>query len=236
MNREYHVWHSPSLDRRMELLVFGHAGEPVLVLPTSCGRFFEWEDFGMVEVMRDRLDAGLAQLFCVDSVDSESWYNRSAHPEVRLARDDQFDRYLLDEVVPLIRAKNLRPLAIAGASFGGYHAIDKGLRHPDVYAKVLSLSGACDMRWFLRGHPSQGAHFRQPLSYLPELSDGWFLDRMRRQHILLSVGEHDFLRSHNHRLSDALGAKGIPHQLDVWGGYEHDWPAWRGMLRKHVGL
>jgi esterase/lipase superfamily enzyme len=235
MNREYHVWHSPSLDRRMELLVFGHAGEPVLVLPTSCGRFFEWEDFGMVDAIRDRLEAGLVQLFCVDSIDDESWYDRQAHPERRMARDDAYDRYLLHEVVPLIRAKNPRPIGLAGASFGGYHVIDKGMRHPDVYAKLLSLSGAFDLSWFLRGYHSQASHVRLPLSYLPHLTDTWFLDRMRQQQILLSVGEHDFLLGHNRRLSEALGEKAIPHLLDVWGGYSHDWPAWRGMLRKHIG-
>ena len=152
-----------------------------------------------------------------------------------MARDEQYDRYMLHEVVPLIRAKNSSPITLAGASFGGYHVIDKGLRHPDVYAKLLSLSGAFDLGWFLRGYHSEASHFRLPLSYLPHLSDSWFLDRMRQQRILLSVGERDFLLGHNQRLSRALGEKAIPHHLDVWGGYDHDWPAWRGMLRKHVG-
>ena len=47
MNREYHRWYSRSLDRDMELLVFGHTGARVLVFPTSMGRFFQWEDSGM---------------------------------------------------------------------------------------------------------------------------------------------------------------------------------------------
>ena len=61
----------------MELLVFGHAGMPVLVFPTSGGRFFEFEDRGMVAALAGRIDAGELQLFCVDSVDRESWYNRA---------------------------------------------------------------------------------------------------------------------------------------------------------------
>jgi len=40
MHRAYHRWHSPSLGRDMELLVYGHAGARVLVFPTSQGRFF----------------------------------------------------------------------------------------------------------------------------------------------------------------------------------------------------
>ncbi len=35
MNREYLRWFSPSLQRDMEMLVFGHAGARVLVFPTS---------------------------------------------------------------------------------------------------------------------------------------------------------------------------------------------------------
>ena len=72
MKREYHKWSSPALGRDMELLVFGHDGPPALVFPTSCGRFFEFEDRGMVNAVRDKLEHGHLQLICVDSIDSES--------------------------------------------------------------------------------------------------------------------------------------------------------------------
>ena len=235
MHREYVAWHSPSLGRTMEILVFGHAGTPILTFPTSCGKFFEWEDFGMVAAARPALEEGRAQLFCLDSVDAESWYNRKAHPETRIARDDDYDRYLVSEVVPFVASRNTNPLTLAGASFGGYHAIDKGLRHPDVFARLVSLSGAYDMSWFLSGHTSPGTHLKQPISYLPHLTDDWFLTRMRSQEILLSLGEHDFLLDQNRRLSRALSDKSIGHRLDVWGGYDHDWPAWRAMFQKVVG-
>ena len=117
MNREHHAWYSPSLGRHMDLLVFGHAGEPVIVFPSSCGRFFEWENFGVVGSVAHKLDEGRLQLVCLDSVDAESWYNTSVHPAVRVARDDQYDRYLVHEVVPFVAAKNHRPITLAGASF-----------------------------------------------------------------------------------------------------------------------
>lgn len=235
MHREYVAWHSPSLGRTMELLVFGHGGAPVITFPTSCGKFFEWEDFGMIRTLRSALDAGRVQLFCLDSVDAESWYDRAAHPESRIARDDAYDRYLVHEVVPFVRTRNGGRLTAAGASFGGYHAVDKGLRHPDVFGRVLSFSGAYDLSWFLGGHRSLGTHLRQPLSYLPGLDDEWHLQRLREQEIVLSLGEHDFLLDQNVRLSRALGDRGIGHRLDVWGGYDHDWPAWRGMAEKFLG-
>ncbi|HMF09892.1 MAG TPA: esterase, partial [Thermoanaerobaculia bacterium] len=74
MNREYHSWDSPILGRKMELLWFGHAGRPMIWFPTSKGRFYQNEDFGLVAAVGDHLDAGRLQIACVDSVDAESFY------------------------------------------------------------------------------------------------------------------------------------------------------------------
>ena len=48
MQREYIAWDSPALGRKMELLWFGHGGEPMIWFPTSQGRFYQNEDFGLV--------------------------------------------------------------------------------------------------------------------------------------------------------------------------------------------
>jgi hypothetical protein len=102
MFRDYGVWHSPSLGRPMEYLWFGKFGRPVIIFPTSGGRFFENEDFKLTESLADKADAGEIQLFCVDSIDHESWYNKSIHPAVRVARHAQYDAYLRHEAVPYI--------------------------------------------------------------------------------------------------------------------------------------
>ena len=86
MHRHYHHWYSRSLGRDMELLVFGHGGAPVLVFPSSMGAFFEFEDRGMVGAVAGKLEQGTLQLFCLASVDCESWYNRRAHPRHRIER------------------------------------------------------------------------------------------------------------------------------------------------------
>ena len=65
MNREYHIWHSPSLNRNMELLVFGHGGSRVLVFPTSMGRYYEWEDRGMMDALGEHIERGWIQVFCL---------------------------------------------------------------------------------------------------------------------------------------------------------------------------
>src|ERR1700687_2823185 len=122
MNREYHRWYSPRLGREMELLVFGHSGTPLLVFPTSLGRFFEYEDRGMISVLSGKIESGGLQVYCVDSVDGESWYNRAIHPHHRVVRHLTYEQYVLEEVLPLIHLKNpSSELAVTGCSFGAYH-------------------------------------------------------------------------------------------------------------------
>ena len=125
MNREYHKAYSQELHREMEALVFGHAGIPLLVFPTSMGRFFEYEDRGMIGVLAAKISNGELQVFCPDAVDTESWYNKSVHPKVRVLRHLQYERYILHEFLPFIRWKNQAPgLAMTGCSFGAYHAAE----------------------------------------------------------------------------------------------------------------
>src|SRR5690242_21079979 len=103
----------------MELLGVGHAGTRVLVVPTSLCRFYQWEDFGMLEPLRSRLEQGAIQLFCVDSVDAESWYAKWRPPDERVRRHAEYDRYLVEEVTPFTAKYNPSPALITtGASFG----------------------------------------------------------------------------------------------------------------------
>src|SRR5262249_38059224 len=132
MNREYHRWHSPALGRDMELLVFGHGGARVLAFPTCAGRFYDWENFGMVAALADRLQRGYCQLFCADTVDNEAWFAEGLPPEARARRHAQYDRYVRDEVLPFSRQRNPSSfLTVAGTSFGAYHAINFAFRYPE---------------------------------------------------------------------------------------------------------
>lgn len=240
MNREYHKWYSPSLQHDMELLVFGHGGAPVLVFPTSMGRFHEFEDRGMIAPIADRLENGVIQLFCVDSIDRESWYNRWAPPHHRAERQNDYDRYLVQEAVPFIRSRNWRSEFMAtGCSFGGYHTMNFALRHPDIVTIAVSMSGAFDIHQFVHGYYDDNCYFNCPPDFVPNLGEGWVLDRIRHQRIILGAGEHDICLRANTEFSRILSAKGIPHWLDIWGGGAyHDWPLWQGMAAKflHPGI
>ena len=46
----------------------------------------------MIDALAPKLEHGGLQLFCVSSIDSESWYNRSTHPRNRVRRHLQYRR------------------------------------------------------------------------------------------------------------------------------------------------
>jgi esterase/lipase superfamily enzyme len=234
MNREYFKWYSPSLQRDMELLVFGHGGAPVVVFPTSMGRFYDYEDRGMISVIGDRYESGQLQAFCVDSVDKESWYNRSIHPRFRALRHIDYDNYLVQELVPFIRNRNQHPeLITTGCSFGGYHTINFALRHPDLVTGAVSMGGAFDIHQFLNGYSDENCYYNCPPDFLPNLNDQWFLDRIRKQRLVLATGETDICLQANKEMGDIMSRKNIPHWLDIWGdGTGHDWPWWEKMAVK----
>ena len=236
MNREYHKWYSPRLGREMELLVFGHGGLPVLVFPTSGGRFFEFEDRSMVAALADRLGSGGLQLFCVDSVDNESWYNRNVPPRWRIARHIQFEDYLTGEFVPLIRQKNQDAHLVAlGCSFGGYHAANIAFRHPDLFTGLLSMSGAFEISSFLHGYYDRDCYFHLPTHYLPGMQDPWYLERFRRNTYVLATGWDDQCLEQNRTMDRILNEKGIPHKLYIWDSWNsHDWPTWQRMVQQYL--
>ncbi len=236
MHREYHRWYSPRLNRDMELLIHGHAGARVLVFPTSQGRFYEYEDRGMVAALGDFLEKGWLQLYCVDSVDAESFYCRWAHPAGRMFRHLQYEDYVLNEVLPLSRTKNNNPFLIAhGCSFGAYHALNIAFRHPQLFGRVVALSGKYDMSGFFDGYYDENIYFNTPSHYVPNLSDAQQLDALRRLDIILAVGKADPNLANNRALSQALWAKQIGHALREWDGWSHDWPYWQQMVRTYIG-
>jgi len=236
MNREYHRWFSPALGRDMELLLFGHAGTPTLVFPSSKGRFFEYEDRAMIHAV-DAYEQGRRMAFCVDSVDAESFYNKEVPPRWRIARHAQYEQYLLNEVLPLMRRRTgHQRIAVTGCSFGGYHSANFALRHPSIVHTCVSMSGAFDISQFLHGYYDQDVYFHNPVDYMSNMADPEYLSRYRDGfNLVLATGHQDICYSENLRLHHILNARSIPHWLDVWcGDSRHDWPLWVRMAQKFL--
>ena len=126
---------------------------------------------------------------------SESWYNKSAHPYWRLQRHLQYERYIINDVFPLMWNKNWTPhTAVTGCSFGAYHAVNFAFRHPDMVNACVSMGGAFDIRQFLDGWYSEDVYFNNPPDYLANCTDGWKYNHMRT---VLATGEHDMCWDRN---------------------------------------
>lgn len=236
MRRSYLKARSAALQRDMELLVFGHGGVPILAFPTSMGTFYQWEDFGMVKALEPQLEDGLNQLFCVGSVDEESFYNRRAAGRTRIRRHLRYERYVMEEVVPFIEAENPQPFRIiAGTSLGGYHAANLAFKHPTRFGKLISMGGAFDIKRFFGRYRGPEMTACSPKDYLSHLTDPTALKAIGDLDIRLAVGERDFCRPSTESLAQVLAACGLPAVLDIWGdGADHGWPAWTAMIQKHV--
>jgi esterase/lipase superfamily enzyme len=242
MRRQYHKWFSERLGREMELLVFGHAGAKVLVFPTREGRFYDYENWGLVDALRRSIDGGDIRLFCVDGVDSESFYCRTAHPSARTRRHAQYESYILREVIPFMLSENGVPsLIVHGCSIGAYHAVNLALRHPSLFCKVVALSGRYDLSRavgpfedLFSGYYDEDIYFLTPNHFLPNLNDHGLLEPMRRMEIKLAVGEQDPFYDSNVKLSQTLNEKQIHHQLAVWPGEAHRARYWREMVPHYL--
>lgn len=235
MHRDYNKHYSSALNRDMELLWFGQFGRPVILFPTSSGRFYENEDFKLTDSVADKVDRGEIQLVLVDAVNNESWYDKSIHPARRAARHAQYDAYLRHELVPYIFNRAQRgDLAVYGASFGAYHAANFAARYPDVVSRAICFSGVFDIHSFLDGYWDETCYFNCPTAFIPNM-DGEWVGKLSRIEWVIATGEHDTLVQKNREFSQLLWSKGIPNHSEFWPGvFGHDWPWWRENLRRFV--
>jgi esterase/lipase superfamily enzyme len=242
MNREYLRWYSQRLHRDMELLVFGHAGAKVLVFPTREGRFWEYEKLGLVSVLSDKLNAGQLQLYCIEGLASESFYDGGRHPADRIRRHAALEDYILHEVLPLMAQKNGHDCTIVhGCSLGAFQAASLVFRHPHLFRKLVAFSGRYDLTLAVEcfadlfdGYYDDAIYFSTPTHFLPGLDCPYKLDRLRHVEIVLTIGNEDPFLDNNWRLSRQLADKNVGHQLHVWDGRAHRASAWRKMAALYI--
>ena len=233
MYEHYHRWHSPSLNREIELLSFGTRGYPVLLFPTSMGRFTENKDFKLIDSVGWFINEGLVKIYCPDGIDSMSWYNKSIHPSQRVMNHIWYDQYLLTEVVPLMqRETGVSRIATAGCSFGGYHATNFGFRHPDVTKYIFNMGAAFDIKDQMDGYYDDNVYFNNPPDYIQNADNPWFKDMF----VVLGTGTHDMCWEANEKMAAVFRNKGINHWLDVRQDAPHEWPAWRDMFPHYLSL
>src|SRR5215813_4811438 len=125
MERRTTAWFSPSLQMEMTLVCYGYTGQIVLMLPTAAADYLEYERFYLVEAIKPFIEQGRIRAYSINSVNRWSLLNEGMPPNLKAELLTRYDRYIVEEVLPLIRNENpeeyQRPIT-TGASLGAFLA------------------------------------------------------------------------------------------------------------------
>ena len=108
----------------MEIAVYGYYGYALLLFPTSGTNYLEFEKSSLIDSITDFIDSGTIKVFTINTVNDESWLNKDMLPEDKAARQQKYNHYIVDEVVPYISecCRGNVPIITSGASLGAFHA------------------------------------------------------------------------------------------------------------------
>ncbi|MEJ5350008.1 MAG: alpha/beta hydrolase-fold protein [Melioribacteraceae bacterium] len=235
MKEFYHKWHSQYLNRDLEMLVFGTSGYPIILFPPEKGRFYDCKDAGLISTVENLIDNDKIKIYCPDSIDFESWYNFEIHPSERVKKHIIYEKTILNEVIEFAKYETEKKfVGVAGCSFGAYHALNLAFRHPNVVNSIISLGGFFDIKQFIFGYYDDNCYFNNPVDYMPNLEDEWYLDKIKSMKIFLAVGEWDLAVQENKKMSEILLSKNIQHHLDIYPYYGHDWQLWKNIFPDYI--
>lgn len=141
MEGQYNKHFSNHLQREMEYKTYGKKGRPVLIFPSQDGRYFDFENFGMIDVLAPWIEKGEIRAICVDGIDGETWSNRSADNRWRIEQHERWYHYVTEELIPEVRKRKTETFIVTGCSMGAFHAGNFFFRRPDIFDSVIALSG-----------------------------------------------------------------------------------------------
>ncbi len=240
MKRELASWFSPSLNKEMPIASYGDFGFALLLVPTAAADYLEYERFQLLNHLAEFIDAGKVKVFSIDSINNESWMNDEMDPHHKAIRQQQWNDYVFNEVIPFIRTNTSQetPIITCGASFGALHSMNLFLKRPDIIHGVIAMSGVYDLTDYTKGFFDDNVYFNSPMHYLANLTDHTILQNIRKSshiHILTGSGAYEDPASSG-KFARFLYDKGINYELDIWGEeWPHDWDTWRKMLPEYLG-
>ena len=240
MRIEYFKHYSSFLNRDMEFKVYGHSGRPVLFIPCQGGRFFDFENFHMIDYWAKWIEEGRCTVYSVDSIDNEAWAAQGADNRWRIENHERWYNYVVEELVPTIHAMSGdQGIVTFGASMGAMHAANLFFRRPDLFGGVFAISGLYDSPEFFGDYCDDLVYNNCPVYYLANMPhDHHYIDMYNHRQILIVVGQGRWegpLIESTRRLDAVLRQKGIHAQVDYWGyDVDHDWPWWFKMVEHYA--
>lgn len=224
----------------MPIVTYGDYGFALLLVPTAAADYLEYERFQLLDTLAPFIDSGKVKVFSVNSINTESWLNKQMIGEHKAIRQNQFNEYIYNEVIPFIRTSTSweTPIITCGASFGALLSMNLFLKRPDLINGVIAMSGVYNLMEYTDGFYDEQVYYNSPMHYIPNLSDHNVLEQIRRSnniHILTGSGEYEAPDAAK-EFAGVLYNKGITYELDVWNhDWKHDWPTWRAMLPHYIG-
>jgi esterase/lipase superfamily enzyme len=242
VERRHVTLHSEALGAELGVIAYGHYGRPVLAFPAERGHCWDYENQGMVAAIADLIDSGRVKLYCVDTIDGQTWHDASLPLEERARRHRFYEDWIVNHVAPFIHADcaGSQEIIVTGPSFGAYHAANLALKRADLFPLAICQSGIYDVSVVGWGERGDAVYFNNPADYVAHLQ-GDHLDWLRTSVSLLVIcGQGQWedttgaLESSKH-FAASLAEKGLRHELDLWGhDVPHDWPSWRAQLAHHL--
>ena len=239
MERNLTSWYSHRLSKEMPIATYGYYGFALLLIPTAAADYLEYERFQLLDRLQPFIDAGKVKVFSIDSINNESWMNSNMEPNSKANRHQQFNSYVFEEVIPFIKNSTSfdTPIITCGASFGALHSMNLFLKRPDIINGVIAMSGVYDLTEYTKGYFNDDVYFNSPQHYMPNLTDHYTLEQIRRSsHIHLFSGSGPYEDPNSSRnFAGILYNKGINYELDIWGSeWKHDWETWRQVLPHYL--
>ena len=240
MNIQYHRHYSSHLGREMEFKVYGHGGKPVLFIPCQSGRFFDFENFKMIDTWAKWIEEGRCTVFSIDCLDDYAWAAIGADNRWRTENHERWYRYVVDEIVPTIHSYTGRhDILPFGCSMGGMHAANLFFRRPDLFDGVFAISAVYDSLDFFGDYMDELLYQNCPYNYLSNMpQDHYYIDMYNHRKMLIVVGQgawEEPLVASTKRLEGVLRQKGIHAQVEYWGhDVDHNWPWWFKMCDVYV--
>ena len=242
MDRRHVTLPSDALGAALGVIGYGHYGRPVLAFPAERGHCWDYENHGMTDALAGLIDGGRVKLYCVDTIDGQTWQDDTLPLEERARRHGFYEDWIVNHVVPFIHGDVGGPqeIIVTGPSFGAYHAANVALKRADLFPVAICQSGIYEISGLGWGDRGDAVYFNNPVDYVARFH-GDHLDWLRgRLSMLIVCGQGQWedttgaLES-SKRFAAILSEKGLRHELDLRGhDVPHDWPSWRNQIAHHL--
>ena len=236
MKREFYSKRSEVLGEDMSMLVYGEGGYPVIAFQAQDAKSNNFEDFGMIDVLAPFIEDGRIQVFSVDNLDEESWSDEGGDKGARAWRQEEYFRFVTDELIPRVHSWNnsdLRPIAV-GCSMGATHAAIAAFRRPDLFQGCIALSGVYRTSFFFGDWMDENLYNNDIPAFLTNMpTDHPYVNLYNQRQLVMCVGQGAWEEGVDdlHYIDDQLNRLGVSHWCDFWGtDVNHDWPWWRKQM------